>query len=136
MTGVKDQGSCGSCWAFSATGGLEGLSRSEGELQNFSEQQLLDCAYLTYGNLGCNGGLMDNAFKFVKAKGIVHQDEYKYIAKRQTSCKIKTGPFKISGFVDINSCNTLANSLTSRPISVAVDATNWAPYKSGIFNNC
>ena len=96
---------------------------------------LLDCAYLLYGNQGCNGGLMDNAFKFVKAKGIVHQDEYPYIAKRQT-CQIKTGPFKIGSFTPINSCTNLANALTARPISVAVDATNWATYKSGTFSNC
>ena len=74
MTPVKDQGACGSCWAFSAVGSLEGLSFIDyDDLQNFSEQQLLDCAYLTYGNLGCNGGQMYNALNYVKNKGIVHQ---------------------------------------------------------------
>ena len=135
VTAVKDQGQCGSCWAFSATGGLEGLSKLNGELENFSEQQLVDCAYLTYGNQACNGGLMDNAFKYVKKLGITHQDKYPYVAKKQT-CKIQGGDFKITGYVDIKTCDALANALTSRPISVAVDASNWSTYSGGIFTNC
>jgi len=135
VTGVKNQGSCGSCWAFSATGGLEGLSKiGFGELQSFSEQQLVDCSG-SFGNQACNGGLMDNAFKYVKANGIVLESEYPYKAVKQT-CSKNSGPFKISGFTDIKDCTALANALTGRPISVAVDATNWSPYKSGVFNNC
>ena len=135
VTGVKNQGQCGSCWAFSATGGLEGLSKiGYGTLESFSEQQLVDCSG-SYGNQACNGGLMDNAFKYVKDHGILHEDEYPYKAVKQT-CSKNAGPFKISGFTDIKDCNTLATALTGRPISVAVDATNWSPYKSGVFSNC
>lgn len=71
VTPVKDQGQCASCWAFSATGGLEGLSKvAYGTLESFSEQQLIDCSG-SYGNNACNGGVMEYAFNFVKDKGIV-----------------------------------------------------------------
>lgn len=78
---------------------------------------------------------MDNAFKFVKDHGIVSEESYPYVGVKQT-CRISDGSFKISGFTDIKSCNDLANAITSRPISVAVDATNWSPYKSGVLNVC
>lgn len=78
---------------------------------------------------------MDNAFKFVKDFGIVHESEYAYTAKNG-ACKTPTGPFKISGFTDIKNCNDLASQLAERPISIAVDANNWSAYKSGVFNNC
>jgi C1A family cysteine protease len=134
VTPVKNQGNCGSCWAFSATGALEGLSKSTGSLQSFSEQQLVDCSG-SYGNQACNGGLMDNAFKFVKDHGIVLEAEYAYKAVKGT-CQKTGGDFKITGFTDIKNCNDLATGLSGRPIAVAVDATNWSPYKSGVFNNC
>lgn len=135
VTDVKNQGQCGSCWAFSTTGGLEGLSWiTNKKLENFSESQLVDCSG-SYGNQACNGGLMDNAFKYVKDHGIVHEDEYPYVPKKNT-CKIDQGPFKISGFTDVRNCNDLASALVNQPVSVAVDASNWSPYKSGVFNNC
>jgi hypothetical protein len=78
---------------------------------------------------------MDNAFKYVKAQGIVTEAEYPYTPHKGT-CKTNTGSFKISGYTDIKSCADLASSVLLRPISVAVDANNWSPYKSGVFNNC
>ena len=135
VTPVKNQGQCGSCWAFSATGALEGLSKlAYGSLQSFSEQQLVDCSG-SYGNQACNGGLMDNAFKYVIAKGIVHESEYGYKAVKQ-ACSKDGGAFKISSFTDVTNCNDLATALVGRPVSVAVDATNWSRYSSGVFNNC
>lgn len=135
VTPVKDQGECGSCWAFSATGAIEGLSKLAGsQIGNFSEQQLIDCSG-KYGNMGCNGGLMDNAFKFIKNNGISSQAEYPYKGIKQT-CAKSTGSYKISSFVDVKNCNDLVNAVAGRPVSVAVDATNWSKYQSGVFNNC
>eukprot|EP01006_Ploeotia_vitrea_P047442 TRINITY_DN67127_c1_g1_i1.p2 TRINITY_DN67127_c1_g1~~TRINITY_DN67127_c1_g1_i1.p2 ORF type:complete len:133 (-),score=14.52 TRINITY_DN67127_c1_g1_i1:319-717(-) len=101
VTGVKDQGRCGSCWAFSTTGNLEGLDKiAKGQLDSFSEQQLVDCSW-GYGNMGCNGGLMDNAFEYVGDKGITTEDQYPYKGKDQRCKKGWTSVFKISGYTDV-----------------------------------
>lgn len=105
-----------------------------GKLWSFSEQQLVDCSG-KYGNQACNGGLMTNSFKFVKDNGIGEETSYPYTAVQGT-CKMATGFFKISGYTEITNCNDLANALVSRVVSVAVDATNWSRYSSGVFNNC
>jgi C1A family cysteine protease len=133
---VKNQGQCGSCWAFSATGGIEGLSKLEyGQLQSFSEQMLVDCSD-SYGNNACNGGLADNAYRFVIDNGIVSESDYPYVASKHSSCSKGRGTFKISGYKDMNTCQDLSNEVQSRPVSVAVDARNWSPYSSGVFSNC
>ena len=67
VSDVKNQGACGSCWAFSATGAIESAySIKNKEMVNFSEQQMVDCSIET-GNMGCGGGLMDYAFDYAKA---------------------------------------------------------------------
>ncbi len=135
LTGVKDQGRCGSCWAFSSTGALEALNKIKGgEMQSYSEQQLVDCSR-SYGNMGCNGGLMDSAFRYVKDHGIALESAYPYTAKDGT-CNTFTPAFKISGFTDVRGCANLYTALGGRPVSVAVDATNWSLYSSGVFTNC
>jgi len=71
----------------------------------------------------------------VKDKGIVHEDEYPYKAVKQT-CKTQTGAFKISGYTEYKNCNDLSKAVSVNVVSVAVDATNWSRYSSGVFNNC
>jgi C1A family cysteine protease len=93
VSAVKNQGSCGSCWAFSATGVLESSSLLRGESVSLSEQQLVDCTS-PQGNQGCNGGWPHSALTYVQANGIASESAYPYVAKDQ-ACKTQGGSFKI-----------------------------------------
>ncbi|EAR93214.1 papain family cysteine protease (macronuclear) [Tetrahymena thermophila SB210] len=134
VTPVKDQGKCGSCWSFSTTGAVEGAHfLSSNELVSLSEQYLIDCS--KNGNEGCNGGLMDTAFDFIAQNGIPTENAYPYKALDGT-CKMTTGPYKISSYQNIISCNDLLSKLQKQPIAIAVDANNFQFYTKGIFSKC
>jgi len=139
LTPIKDQGQCGSCWSFSATGAIEAAKKIKtGTLTSLSEQNLMDCS-TSYGNQGCNGGLMTSAFKYVQAnKGIDTEQSYPYTAKSGT-CHYSTANIgaTISGYKTIASGSetALANAINTQPISVAIDASknSFQLYKSGIY---
>jgi len=142
VTPVKDQGQCGSCYSFSATGSIEGAWKLSGHpLTSLSEQNIMDCSK-PEGNMGCDGGLMDNAFKYViKNNGLDTEKSYPYTEKLGTSCKFSTANVgaTISSFVDVKSKSedALQAAVSSvGPVSVAIDASHNAfqLYKSGVYH--
>jgi len=143
VTEVKNQAHCGSCWAFSATGSMEGAHfKSSGKLVSLSEQNLVDCSRKEH-NLGCMGGLMDNAFKYVIANhGIDTEASYPYNATTGKTCKFNQTNIgaNITSFTDIprNSEMDLQKaSATIGPISVGIDASRptFHFYKSGVYHD-
>jgi cathepsin L len=142
VTPVKDQAQCGSCWSFSSTGSIEGQNfKKTGKLVSLSEQQLVDCSNQE-GNQGCGGGWMDQAFQSViRMGGIMSEADYKYSAQDGT-CKFDASKVvcKLSGYQDIekNEESLQEAVATVGPISIALDATGFFLYKSGIFDddNC
>jgi C1A family cysteine protease len=134
---IKNQGQCGSCWAFGAIGTLEGMVFAvQGKaLPILSEQQLVDCSGST-GNQGCNGGMPDRALNYLKSAGSCSQADYPYTG-RDGSCKAsscKGDKVKTSGPKNGKGESTLENLLNTQPVSVAIDASSaFSRYTSGIF---
>jgi C1A family cysteine protease len=139
VTPVKNQGQCGSCWSFSTTGSVEGAwFIKKGELVSLSEQQLVDCSG-PEGNMGCNGGLMDQAFSYIiKNGGICSEADYPYSSGggANGTCHTCTPVAHISSYVDVQPKNetALMAAVAQQPVSVAVEADglDWQFYFGGI----
>ncbi|TKR76096.1 hypothetical protein L596_017291 [Steinernema carpocapsae] len=148
VTPVKNQGHCGSCWAFSTTGVLEGqYKRVTGKLISLSEQNLVDCSK-GYGtepatNQGCNGGLMDNAFQYIMDNGGIDlESAYPYKANDSDLCHFRKAEaaegLQVYGYVDIPKGDEEALKVavaTQGPIAVAIDASHrsFRMYAGGVF---
>jgi len=139
VTPIKDQGQCGSCWAFSATGSMEGaVYLKTGTLTSLSEQQLMDCS-TSEGDESCNGGLMDYAFQYVlDNKGICSEDEYPYKAMQEACKKGCKSVATISNYSDVVSGDETSMGLFSsiQPLSIAIEADQpiFQDYQSGVLN--
>ena len=140
VTSVKDQGQCGSCWTFSATGAIEGAwAISTGQLIDLSEQEMVDCATgISYGSHGCNGGQMEGAFKFVIANGQCSLASYPYTAK-DGSCQKCTAVAQITSCSDVkpNDQISLKAAVSQQPVAVAIEADTryFQSYSSGILTS-
>jgi len=141
VTGVKDQGSCGSCWSFSTTGSLEGAYYLKYKtLKSFSEQQLVSC---DENDHGCNGGWMDTAFEWVKSNGgLASEADYPYTSGTGTSGTCKTTGYtndpKVAptSYTDVKtgSVSALQSAVAQQPVSIAIQANqrSFQSYSSGV----
>lgn len=137
VTPVKDQGDCGSCYAFSTTGVIEGtVSLATGKLVSLSEQQIVDC---DYNDDGCEGGNQNVALDFVMNNGgICSESDYPYTGY-QGACRRSCQPAaKISGWSAVrHDEDALLAALNKGPVAMSIDASGkWFHlYKSGIYRS-
>jgi KDEL-tailed cysteine endopeptidase len=144
VTSVKDQGQCGSCWSFSSTGAVEGAwAISKGQLVDFSEQQLVDCATgVSYGSHGCSGGQMDGAFKYVITNGQCSLSSYPYTSgftKTEGTCQKCSAVAHISSCSDVkaNDQLSLKAAVAQQPVSIAIEADTryFQSYSGGVLTS-
>nr|XP_029720359.1 uncharacterized protein LOC109405203 isoform X3 [Aedes albopictus] len=132
---VKNQGNCGSCWAFSVVGNIEGLHQIKTKvLEEYSEQELLDCDAV---DSACQGGYMDDAYKAIeKIGGLELESEYPYLAKKQKTCHYNSTKVhvRVKGAVDLPKNETaMAQYLVANgPVSIGLNANAMQFYRGGI----
>jgi len=141
VTGVYNQGQCGSCWAFSATENIESMWALAGKtLTELSMQQITSCD--SYDD-GCGGGNPPTAYKYVmQAGGLDSYSSYPYDdgTGAKLPCKFNKNNIvaKISGWNYVSQSASQESNIVTKlyqngPVSVCVDASNWSSYKSGIY---
>ena len=145
VTPVKDQGQCGSCWAFSSTGALEGAHFvASGTLESSSEQQLVACAGVRYGNFGCNGGLQQRAFNYLKTHNAELESVYPYTSGGGVSgsClydSASTTAVDVSDYTMVTASNPtqMKAALVQQPLAVSIEADKlvFQTYKSGVMSS-
>jgi len=145
VTPVKNQGQCGSCWSFAATGALEcEYAIKHGTLTSLSEQQLVDCAKSTYNCDGCNGGDTMGAFKYVHTEGgLCTESEYSYDARdgscKASSCGTKHTQNTGEKYLSKDSATSLMDGVAEGCVAVYIEAdqTAFQYYSSGVLTgNC
>jgi C1A family cysteine protease len=142
---VRDQGQCGSCWAFATTANAESVwAISKGQLLDLSEEFLVDCASgAGYYNLGCNGGNPDSAFKYMINNGQCYESAYPYTAgvtKTAGTCqKCSPAPVQFSSCSDVkpNDQISLKGAVSQQPVAVAIEADTryFQSYSGGILDS-
>jgi len=133
---VRNQGMCGSCWAFSAIGNIESVyAKKTGQILQFSEQQLVDCDTVDHG---CGGGLMEDAYKYLETSGVMTEENYNYTGQKG-ACKFDQSKAlaKVTGYKYASSQdeNVIKQFLYENgPLAIAINATPLQFYFFGIFN--
>jgi len=145
VTAVKDQQQCGSCWSFSTTGSVEAchaIKYGASKIVALSEQNLIDCS-VSYGNQGCNGGLMTDAMDYIIANGGVDTEKsYPYTATGPNTCEyqasnLPTPVATVTSYLNVPSGDEagLLKAGMKGPVSVAIDASqqSFQLYDSGVY---